>query len=175
MLGAEHPATVDTMGNFANFLQETSRFEKAESLHRRALDIRRRVQGEKAPSTVSEINDLANDLASLSRFEEAKTLQERTLQLKMELYGEAHPSTLNSVANRARRSEQPMGHPANAEPLHRRALDGRMRALGAAHSAPSSPGNVWPTLCRTWIVLRKRSASRRLPQPKRRRASANGD
>ena len=132
MLGAEHAATLDTMGNFANFLQETGRFEKAESLHRRGLDIRRRLQGEKAPSTVSEMNNLANDIASLGRFEEAKALMERTLQLKIELYGEAHPSTLNSVSNLAD-LEDDLGHPVNAEALHRRALDGRMRALGATH------------------------------------------
>ena len=79
--------TLDTMGNLANHYQETGRYDKAEALHRRALEARRRVQGPKAPGTVSEMNNLANDLALLGRYEEAGILMRETLALKTELYG----------------------------------------------------------------------------------------
>ena len=67
VLGADHPGTLDTMGNLANHYQETGRYDKAEALHRRALDGRRRVQGPKAPGTISEMNNLGNDLSLLGR------------------------------------------------------------------------------------------------------------
>ena len=50
----------------------------------------------------------------------------------MEIYGAAHPSTLNSVSNLAD-LDNAIGHDAEAEPLHRQALDGRLRALGPDH------------------------------------------
>ena len=83
MRGEEHVDTLNTMGNFANLLQETGRYEKAEALRRRELEIRRRVHGEKAPGTLSTLNNLANDLALLGRYDEAVPLMQRALELKI--------------------------------------------------------------------------------------------
>ena len=130
VLGAEHPSTLDTMGNLANLLPGDRPLRAGGSPPSPgARDRGGACRARRRPATVSEMNNLANDLALLGRFEEAAPLMQRTLELKMELYGAAHPTTLNSVSNLGDLDDQ-LGRDAEAEALHRQALDGRTRALG---------------------------------------------
>ena len=56
-LGAEHPSTLNSVGNLAICLEAMGQLQDAEVLHRRALEARERTLGAEHPSTLNSVGN----------------------------------------------------------------------------------------------------------------------
>ncbi|HVN04508.1 MAG TPA: serine/threonine-protein kinase [Bryobacteraceae bacterium] len=121
-------------------------FSQAQSLHTRAVDIRRRVLGPQHPDTLTSMNSLGASLAGQGRYAEAEKLNRATLEMRRRVLGPEHPDTLKSMSNLAiaLRGE---GRFAEAEKLNRETLEIRRRVLGPEHpDTLQSMSNLAPAL-----------------------------
>ena len=81
VLGAEHPAALQTMTNLANAIDAQGRYAEGEKLQRECLEIRRRVLGRRHPDTITSMNNLAFAIDSQGRNIEAARLYGAALEL----------------------------------------------------------------------------------------------
>ena len=58
MLGPEHPDTLISMNNLAEVLRDQGKYQAAEEMHRRALELKGKVLGPEHPSTLASMNNL---------------------------------------------------------------------------------------------------------------------
>lgn len=107
-------------------------YHQAESLLRRAVEIRRQSLGVKNPETLSSMANLAWVLRDQGRFSDAEKLQREALELQRSVLGADHPDTLTTQNDLAATLERE-GQLAEAEKLHRETLDARRRVLGPEH------------------------------------------
>jgi tetratricopeptide (TPR) repeat protein/tRNA A-37 threonylcarbamoyl transferase component Bud32 len=107
-------------------------YEKAQSLHERALEIREALLVETHPDVAASLNNLANVRWARGDQDEAKQLFERSLPAWEAALGADHPTVakvLNNLANVYRAtSDWP-----RAKALHERALEIREAALAPDH------------------------------------------
>ena len=96
-------------------------FGEAESLYRRALEIREREQGPDHPDLATVLNNLAVLKATLGDYDAAEPLLERALQIRESALGEEHLLTAQSLSNLAL-LRAARGDAEGAEPLYRRSL-----------------------------------------------------
>ncbi len=127
------------LNEMAYFHLDAGRYEGAEPLYRRALEVRERVLGREHPHTLQSVNNLAALLESKGDYEGAEQLFRRALETCERVLGREHPHTLTSVNNFAALLEN-KGDYKGAEPLYRRALEIRERVLGREH--PDTMGSV---------------------------------
>jgi tetratricopeptide (TPR) repeat protein len=73
-LGPEHPDTATALNSLAEFYRERGRYEEAEPLYQRALDIAEKVLGPDHPDTGTSLNNLAELYYAQGRYEEAERL-----------------------------------------------------------------------------------------------------
>ena len=66
-LGDEHPSTLDTLFNFANFLWAQGNTAEALDLFHQELDAARRVRGEAHPLTQSSLLNYTAKLAAIKK------------------------------------------------------------------------------------------------------------
>lgn len=59
LLGPEHPATPMSMDNLVEVRRGQGKYEAAEQMHRRALELREKVLGPEHPATLASMNNLA--------------------------------------------------------------------------------------------------------------------
>ena len=107
-------------------------YQKAETMHRAALALRKRVFGYEHPGVAESLNDLGNALYRQSKLTEAESTHCEALALRRKLFGNRHPqvaASLNNLANTLR--EQ--GRLAEAEAMFREALVLRREFLGTNH------------------------------------------
>ena len=107
-------------------------YEKAETMHRAALALRKRVFGYQHLSVADSLNDLGNALYRQSKLTGAEATHREALALRTKLLGNRHPqvaASLNNLANTLR--EQ--GRLAEAEAMLREALVLRRELLGSNH------------------------------------------
>ena len=107
-------------------------YQKAETMHRAALALRKGVLGYEHPGVAESLNDLGNALYRQSKLNEAETTHREALALRRKLFGNRHPkvaASLNNLANTLR--EQ--GRLAEAEAMFREALVLRRELLGSNH------------------------------------------
>jgi len=131
-LGAEHPDTLNTFNNLAGLYHSQDRYDEAEPLYLRTLEVRERTLGEEHPSTLISVNNLALLYASQKRHVEAEALYIRDLKASERTLGSDHPSTLISVNNLALLYKS-QGQYEEAEPLYLRNLEASERRLGSDH------------------------------------------
>jgi tetratricopeptide (TPR) repeat protein len=120
------------MSQLAQLLRHTGDYAGAESLHRRALEARKRVLGLEDSDTLTSMSNLAGLLSKMGVYAEAEPLIRRALEGQERVLGPEHPETLCSVGILAGLLSK-MGAPWESEPLYRRMLETEERVLGPEH------------------------------------------
>ena len=108
---------------------ELGLFAEAQQQFERALELRRRVLGEKHTDTLKSVNDLAFLYRRQGKFEQAEPLMANALEAHLEVYGEEHAATLETMNNLAGLYRE-QGKYGEAERLFERALNLRHRIHG---------------------------------------------
>jgi CHAT domain-containing protein/tetratricopeptide (TPR) repeat protein len=113
-------------------LYAQGRFAEAIAPARRALAVRRAVQGERHPDYANSLNNLAMLLAAQGDYAAAKPLLEQALAVTQAALGERHPRYATGLNNLALLL-QSQGDYAAARPLYEQALAVRKAVLGERH------------------------------------------
>jgi serine/threonine protein kinase/tetratricopeptide (TPR) repeat protein len=103
-LGAEHADTAASMQAVAEAYRELARLDEAETLHREALAIKRRV-GDTPSSIAASLNDLGLTLSERGRFADAEPLLREAIDIWRRLDPEGSPELavgLNNLAQTLR-------------------------------------------------------------------------
>lgn len=129
--GPRHPDTLLARGNLAELYRRLGRLEEAESIYRDVLAGRREVLGESHPRSILTLNNLAVMLGAQRRNEEAVALFEQGLRDAAKLPDD-HPTLVSLRSNLAAVYDR-VERCAEAEPLHRAAVEGARRCLPAGH------------------------------------------
>lgn len=109
------------------------RFDEAQPLLERGLDVRREILGERHPDVAQSMDHLALLHEKRGEYEEAERLNRTALSLRRALHGTEHPDVAESL-NRLAGLLMHRGVFAEAEPLYRESLAIRQRLLGDEHS-----------------------------------------
>jgi len=104
-------------------------YAKADSLLRRAVDIRRSMLGAHNPDTLKSMHDLAGVLTFESRYSDAEKWSRETLDSRRHTLGSEHRDTLDSMSQLALIWNDEGRYP-EAEKLNREALEMARRVLG---------------------------------------------
>ena len=129
-----------SLNNLAGLYKSQGRYEEAEPLFQRSLQIREQQLGAEHPDTASSLNNLALLYESQERYEEAEPLLLRSLQIKEQQLGVDHPDTATSLNNLALLYES-QGRYGEAEPLYQHSLQIKEQQLGAEHPDTASSLN----------------------------------
>lgn len=103
--------------------------EQAETLMRRAVDLRRTTLGEDHPETLEALNNLGNFLTEKGEYAESATLFEKLIQVQKRTVGPEHWTTLRSINNLGYSLDW-QGKTEEAEKLYRTAFEGQTRVVG---------------------------------------------
>jgi non-specific serine/threonine protein kinase/serine/threonine-protein kinase len=98
----------------------------------RALELRRRVLGDRDPSQLASMTDLAAVLLKDAKYEQADRLLTKALAISRDALGEEHPQTL-AITSTIGRQYVAQGKHAEAEALYVKVLDSQRRVLGEEH------------------------------------------
>jgi len=123
------------LSTFAELLVDRKRFDDAEKLLRRALELAKVRTGDTGETTLLQMNLLGKLLRKRRKFDESESLFKRVLQVRETVLGPDHKDTLTSVHLMGELSRS-KGDLENADAFFRRAVDGRCRVLGT--EAPST-------------------------------------
>jgi serine/threonine protein kinase len=104
-------------------------YSQAQTLFRRAFEIRRSVLGPEHPNTLASMNGLGRTLDAEGHYAEAEELLRQSLDIERRVLGPEHPDTLMSM-NGLANTLADEGHDAEAEKLYRQTFDIRRRVLG---------------------------------------------
>jgi DNA-binding winged helix-turn-helix (wHTH) protein/tetratricopeptide (TPR) repeat protein len=132
VLGADHPATAESLHSLAFLFREIGDLAGARATSERALAIRENMLGPDHPDTAQSLNLLAYLLQDRGDFAGARRLYERALAICENVHGPDHPETAESVFNLAV-LHQAEGDLAGARVLHERALAIYEKMLGPDH------------------------------------------
>jgi tetratricopeptide (TPR) repeat protein len=132
LLGEEHPATIESMGDLASTLRAQGDLAGARRLGERVLDVMTRVLGEEHQDTLAAMNNLAVTLRAQGDFAGARRLQERVLEARTRMQGQEHQDTLATMNNLAV-TLWAQGDLAGARRIEERVLEVRTRVLGENH------------------------------------------
>ena len=92
-LGDAHPNTLASMNNLANLYDNQERYQEAEPLYLKCLNVMTTKLGAAHPSTLVSMNNLGVFYHEHKRYEEAEPLLRECLDLKAVKLGKDHPST----------------------------------------------------------------------------------
>jgi len=109
------------------------RFDEAQSLLERSLDMRRRIFGERHTDVAHSMDHLALLYEKTGEYEKAERLNRQALSLRRALHGDEDPDVAESL-NRLAGLLMHKGVFEEAEPLYRESLAIRQRLLGDDHS-----------------------------------------
>ncbi len=126
---AEHSRALNL---HAILLKAKGRYEKAERLYRKALEIDQALLGEQHPGYATALNNLGGLLQSMGRYEKAERLYRKALEIDKAFFGKQHPDyaiDLNNLASLL----QDMDRYDEAEPLYRKALRINQATIGKQH------------------------------------------
>lgn len=132
LYGSEHWEVGYSLNALAGLYRDYGRYEQAEPLHLRALEIKEKVLGPDHPDTAISLNNLASLYYHQGRYTEAEPLHLRALEIREKALGPDHPVTATSLGNLASLYDE-QGRYTEAEPLHLRALEIIERVLGPDH------------------------------------------
>ncbi len=132
MLADDHPEGADVLNDLAALLSLQQKYDEAEPLVRRSLEITRRTFGERHPAFAGSLQLFANLRHARGETEAAVELYQRVLDILRTSLGEEHRAVLDNLNNLAS-MHCAVGNPAAAEPLYRQAV----RLMGAQHGEQS--------------------------------------
>jgi tetratricopeptide (TPR) repeat protein len=114
-------------------LAKEGKLSEAESLHREALAIRRKVFGEEHVEVASSLDNLALTLRAAGRLEEAETLERQALAMRRKLLGGEENLAVAGSFNNLGMILQDREQLAEAESAFRDSLRLESKILGADH------------------------------------------
>src|SRR2546423_14718082 len=98
-----HSLTPRRSSKLANMLSGQGKYEQAEEMHQRVLELRETVLGKEHPDTLMSMNNLANVLSDQGKYEQAEEMHQRGLELSKAGVEISEVDTLmrmNNMANR---------------------------------------------------------------------------
>ena len=110
---------------------QLGRFDEAERMLRRALELRRAHLGDNHLDVAATLGNLSNVLAEMDRSDEARELSRQALAIQQRILGPRHPDVALALSTVARRTSDL----AVAESLYRATRDIQRAALGAQDAA----------------------------------------
>jgi CHAT domain-containing protein len=137
-------------------LYQQGRYAGAESLFKRALDIREKVLGSEHPDVGQSLDNLALVYAREGRYADAEPLFKRALAIREKVLGPEHLDVAESLNNLAVNYIK-QGRYTDAEPLEERGLAIREKALGPEH--PSVAQSLY-NLAYSYLAERKVAPAR---------------
>ena len=111
---------------------DNAKYDEAEPLYRRTLEIDQASFGPDHPEVATDLNNLAALLQATNRFDEAEPLMRRSLEIDKASFGPDHPKVASRLNNLAQLL-QATNRLDEAEPLMRRALKIDEASLGLDH------------------------------------------
>lgn len=130
----------DLLSNHGALLVEMDRLEEAEAVLRKALEIRRRLYGDRHPEVAPTLNHLANVRLRAGDYEEAEALYQELLGWSSDLLGEDHPM-ITAWENNLSASLRGMSRYQEATEIQIRVLERRRATYGEEHGAVASALN----------------------------------
>jgi len=121
-----------SLNGLANLYWTIGRYQKAESLYKRALEIGEKVLGPEHPYVAGSLNNLAILYYKLGDYQKAGPLYKRALEIYEKALGPEHPYVATSLNNLAPLYYD-LGDYHKAEPLYKRVLEIYEKALGPEH------------------------------------------
>jgi len=128
----KHRDTLGCMNDLALVYLDQGRYDEAEPLYVKALEIGRRVLREDDPWLLNFISNLATVYKSQGHYEEAEPLYVKALEIRRQKLGEEHPGTLKNI-NHLGLLYYSQGRYDEAEQLLVELLEVRRRVLGEKH------------------------------------------
>ena len=113
-------------------LDNQGKYDTAIPLAQQALEIRKRILGEKHPLIATSLSNLAGLYDNQGRYTEAEPLYRQALAMRQEILPEKHPDIATSLNNLAYLYEN-QGRYTEAEPLYRQALAMLQEILPSKH------------------------------------------
>jgi len=149
-LGENAPATLEAMEKFTQVLIGQARYQEAEPLCQKGLDVSTRALGEGHSISLSFMDALAELYSHQGRYKDAEPLHVKALAARRRALGPDHLDTLTSLSNLALLYCR-LGQYDKAESLTREAAESLSRVLGEGH-----PSTV-VTMVNLFEVYRKQS------------------
>ncbi|MEX2213996.1 MAG: tetratricopeptide repeat protein [Phycisphaeraceae bacterium] len=131
-LGAEHPATLDSMHHYATVLAMMNKGDEAIALKRQVVELRRKVLGPDHRDTLRSLDSLATSLYYTGDRIEGENLRGEVYEARLRFLGENDPDTLSSMATVAQQALV-ANELIKAETLYAKVLELRTAALGENH------------------------------------------
>ncbi|HXP60566.1 MAG TPA: tetratricopeptide repeat protein [Dongiaceae bacterium] len=119
----------ESLNDLANVFYRQGKLANAETMHREALALRRRLLGNKHVQIANSLGNLANVLRDQSKLPEAEKMQREALAMRTELLGTNSDDTAMSLVNLAGVLSLE-GKLKEGEAMQREALEVTKRALG---------------------------------------------
>ena len=132
LLGDGHEDSIDSTGMLATAYWLEGRWEEAEKLFSREMQLSKMTLGEDHPNTLASMRKLAATYMNQSRWEEAEQLSVQAMKMSKTKLGENHPSTLMSMASVAVMYSN-QGRWDQAEHLEVQVMETRKINLGEGH------------------------------------------
>ena len=99
--GEEHPSTLVAWHNVATAYEALGRYEEAEPIYLRNLEIERERSGPDYPDLLVSAHNLAFLYSSMGRYEDSEVLFKDTLERCARVFGPFHPGTMSCTQNLA--------------------------------------------------------------------------
>ncbi|EFY88023.1 kinesin light chain 1 [Metarhizium acridum CQMa 102] len=122
-------------GLFANVAEShymLGKYQAAEQMYRKALELQKAALGKDHPDTLTSMNNLANVLNSLGKYKMAEKMHRQILKLRKAVLGKDYPDTLISINNLANVLDS-RGKYEEAEQIYRQTLELQKAVLGKDH------------------------------------------
>ena len=121
-----------TMNEQAETLFAQGKYDQAQPLFEKALEVRRRLLTDDHPDTADSYDNLAYNVNSQGKYAQAQPLYEKAHEIRRRLLGDDHPRTATGYNNVAFNLKA-QGKYAQAQPLFEKAQEMRLRLLGDEH------------------------------------------
>ena len=146
VLGKNNRATLRSMNELANILEDESHYAEAEKLAREVVEANRRLEGPEARSTIASTMTLGTSLADLGRYADAEQQNRPALEIARQKFGPGDDLTKSLAGNLAIDLAY-QGKFAEAEKAFRATYEMDRDSLGADHiTTLKAEGNLGATL-----------------------------
>ena len=142
---ANSEALVRVLTRVGTFLHEDGKYEQADELRLKVVDILTMLCGSEHPNTLRAVAQLAETYRCRGRLDKAIELQEKILEMSIKVLGENHVDTETAMGDLAA-SYRGTGRNEEAVKIQEKVLDSRMKTLGDEHPETlTAMGNLGAT------------------------------
>jgi tetratricopeptide (TPR) repeat protein len=103
--GKDHPTVATDYNNLAALREDQGKYDQAEPLYRRAIEIDEKVLGKDHPNVATDYNNLAHLLVNQRKYDQAEPLYRRGMEIFQTKLGSDHPKTVLARENYDRLQE----------------------------------------------------------------------